>query len=199
MFEYIKGTLVAKALDYLVVEVSGIAFRIYSSSKTISRSGNIKDDITIYTYLNVREDNISIFGFSSKEELFVFEMLLGVSGIGPRVAINILSSLEARDISMAIVQEDVKALTRCKGVGAKTAQRLIFELKDKVKKSMNIDEGEDLVSPDSRARGQVYEDAISALMVLGYNNREASSAIKKVYKEGISLEDLVREALKNIS
>ena len=198
MFSYIKGTVQYKDSDMLVVENNGIGYNIYTSLQTLGEISEIGSNVVIYTYMNVKEDAINLYGFLRKEELNTFKMLITVSGVGPKVARAILSTLSPSKFSLAIITKDEKALIRAPGVGKKAAQRIILELQDKIKQEelnvINDDKLETIV--DNNAGGNVKE-AISALMVLGYDYNRASDVVTKIYKEGMEVEELVKTALKS--
>lgn len=200
MFEYLSGILKYRTTEYCVLDVGGVGFRVYTSSMAAMAVGSVGESVTFYTYMSVKEDDISLFGFASREELASFEMLISVSGVGPKVALCVLTAMSPSDFSLAVATGDYKAISRSKGVGPKLAQRIILELKDKIAKDLR--EGEPSFSGDvpvgAVPAGYISEDAVSALMVLGYSSKEASDAVRKVYQEGMKLEETVRMALKNI-
>ncbi len=199
MFEFIKGELYSKSADSVVINVGGVGFKIYTSYQTINALGEVKKQVTVYTHLNVREDEITLFGFATNEELAVFHMLLSVSGVGPKVALSVLSTLTPSAFSMAVATGDFKVISKSKGIGPKIAQRIVLELKDKIKKNMNITDTE--VSDDVsglNVQNDVDRDAVSALMVLGYTVKEASEAVRKAYSDGMTLEETVKQALRQM-
>lgn len=199
MFEFIKGILSYKGSEYIVIDVGGVGFKIYTSYQTISTIGETNKNVTVYTYLNVKDDALTLFGFSSKEELSVFEMLISVTGVGPKVALSVLSALTSQAFGMAVVTNDYKAIAKSKGVGAKLAQRIVLELKDKIKKNMSINEIEEETQLNEYLTdNNIESDAVSALVVLGYSAKEAVHAVRKVYTDGMSLEETVKLALRNI-
>jgi len=187
MFEYIKGTVVSKTETYAVVEVSGVAFKIFSSGRSLRDAG---ETAVFYTYLHVREDIFDLYGFTTVEERSTFGMLISVSGVGPRMALNILSVAEAESLALAIVTSDVKALTAAQGVGPKLAQRIILELKDKIKAGDLVKNSAIEVLP----RTGVESEAVEALVVLGYPASMAVKAVKAA-GEGLTLEDTIKKAL----
>ena len=196
MFEYIRGILQYKGTDYCVIDVNGVGFKIFTSHITASNIGQSGDTVTLYTYMNVKEDDISLFGFASKEELSVFNMLISVSGVGPKMGIAVLAAMSPSDFSLAVASGDFKAISKSKGIGPKLAQRIVLELKDKISKDIKA---QDMVTEETFEpvpTGYISNDAISALMVLGYSSKEASKLVAKVYKEGMTLEETVRQALK---
>ena len=133
MYSYIKGIIELKFNDFIVVDVNGIGFKIYMSQTAINNLPEIGEQVKIFTHMQVREDDISLFGFNTQEELRMFELLIGVSGIGAKSAISMLSNIEPSSFAIAVISDDVDRLTKLPGIGKKTAQRVILELKDKLK------------------------------------------------------------------
>lgn len=194
MYSYIKGSLANKSQDMAVLDVGGVGYLIYIPYSTYQALPDLNEIVQLNTYLAVREDSLTLYGFKTKEELRVFELLISVSGIGPKLAIGVLSDITAADFSVAVITDDVNRLTKISGIGKKTAQRIIIELKDKMKA-----ETVDSISEQPMVRTVVnneIEEAISALQVLGYNNKEAVDMVNKTYKEGMSIEDIIKYALK---
>lgn len=194
MFSYIKGIVADKTHEYAVIDVNGIGYKINIPYSTYQVLPQIGEEAKLNTYMAVREDNISLFGFLSNEELRVFELLISVSGIGPKVANGILSDISVTEFSLAVVSDDVNRLTKISGVGKKTAQRMIVELKDKMNK--------DDISPKEtsilrQVKNNDVEEAISALQVLGYQNKDAVNMVNKAYIEGMSVEEIIKAALKS--
>jgi len=196
MFEYIRGILQYKGSDFCVIDVGGVGFKIYTSYTTAANLGESGQTVTLYTYMNVKEDEISLFGFISKEELSVFTMLIGVSGVGPKVGVAVLASMSPSEFSMAVATGDFKAISKSKGVGPKLAQRIVLELKDKISKDIKSAGLERENGFEPVPAGYIGNDAVSALMVLGYSSKEAAGLIAKVYRDGMSLEETVRQALR---
>lgn len=196
MFEYIRGVLQYKGTDYCVVDVNGVGFKIFTSHITASNIGQCGDTVTLYTYMNVKEDDISLFGFASKEELSVFNMLISVSGVGPKMGIAVLAAMSPSEFSLAVASGDFKAISKSKGIGPKLAQRIVLELKDKISKDIKAQEQVTEETFEPVPTGYISNDAISALMVLGYTSKEAAKLVAKVYKDGMTLEETVRQALK---
>lgn len=195
MYAYIKGTLEIKGINYVVIENNGIGFKIFMSSKSIGCIGNEGDIVKVHTHYHVREDDISLYGFISEEELRMFEILINVSGVGVKSALTMLSDITPASFAMAVIQDDVTRLTKVPGVGKKTAQRLILELKDKLKK-------ED-ISGDANIEKDIKEtkidnDAVTALQVLGYSKKEIEKAFEKTNLKGLSIEETIKIALKNL-
>ena len=198
MFAYMRGTLEVKTLGYVVIEVAGIGYKVFMSEPAIEKLGEIGEIVKVHTYLRVREDDISVYGFNTNEELRMFELLLSVSGVGAKSAIMILANITPSSFALAIISNDVAKLKQLPGIGAKTAQRLILELKDKLKNEEMQDEiGEPL--QESFINNEVYKETVSALQVLGYSKKEIEKALEKVDKENISVEDMIRKALTNLA
>lgn len=190
MYYYIKGELVLKQDNFAVVDNGGVGYKIYTSQNSISGL-MVGSDVTFYTYLYVREDIFDVYGFSTNDELSMFLHLLSVSGVGPKAALAILSVMTPQQLVLAVITSDAKTLTKANGVGAKMAQRVILELKDKLK---NVD----IVPDDAFSEEILAEDsaneAVSALMVLGYSQQEAKKAVSKVDLT-LSTEEIVKQAL----
>ena len=200
MLAYIKGELSSKTRGYVVVDVGGLGYKIYMSEIAMENVGNIGDIVKIHTYYRVMEDDISIFGFNTAEELRLFELLISVSGIGAKTAITMLGSIEPSDFAIAVISDDIDTLKKLPGIGAKTAQRVVLELKDKLKKEQAIEEL-DIASNSSKSKITItkdrkLEDAQSALQVLGYGNKEIEKVLEKVYNKDLELEDLIKAGLK---
>ena len=197
MLAYIKGTITEIGTDEIIVETGGVGFSIFTSSQATTRLTK-NQQATIYTHLNVREDDMSLFGFLTKEERSVFRMLINVSGVGPKSALSILSCLSVDELRMAVLSDDYKAIAKANGIGPKTAQRLIIELRDKFHLEDVLDGYEENTS-DTAVPEDLVSEAAMALSSLGYSNVEALRAIKKVpNSEGMTVEQLLKAALKNI-
>jgi Holliday junction DNA helicase RuvA len=197
MFSYIKGIVGEVNPDYVVVENNGIGFQIMTSRNVTSSVRN-GESITMYTHLNVREDDMSLFGFVRKEELNCFKLLINISGIGPKGALAILSALSLDELRLAVLSEDYKAISKANGVGTKTAQRVVIELRDK----FNLEDISGINSDEDLPAGAVDDnmsEAAQALVALGYSNAEALKAIKAVKDyQSLSTEALLKEALKKM-
>ncbi len=185
MFAFVEGLLDELNIDSCVVDVGGFGVNVGISSRTSLLLPGIGEHVKLYTYTSVREDGISLYGFSDRDELSLFRMLISVSGVGPKVGLAVLSAMDPGTLRMAIVSEDAKSISKAQGVGAKTAQRIVLELKDKIKVT-----GADLASPGASAAavgdfGRVkftdeMEDAISALVALGYGITDSRKAVGSV-------------------
>lgn len=198
MFAYIKGTVEYIASDYIVIDNGGVGFKVNTSVGTTAKL-SLHDEALIHTHLSVREDDMSLFGFYSEDELSVFKLLISISGIGPKGALAILSTLSIDELRIAVLSDDHKAIAKANGVGAKTAQRVVIELKDKFKledvlsDSVTKDDLQDSVSND------IITETAMALTSLGYSNVEALRAIKKVpSSDTMSVEELLKASLKYI-
>ena len=203
MLAYIKGTLEIKTKGYIVIDANGIGYKIFMPESAISKLCDIGEKVQIHTYMRVREDDISLYGFLTNEELRMFELLLGVSGIGAKGALTILSNITPSQFALAVISNNVDILKKLPGIGAKTAQRVILELKDKLKKEQEIEivQGEE---DEATFRHVIEEDekvseAISALQVLGYTKKEIMLALEKVDMADLSVEDIIRKGLKSLS
>lgn len=200
MFAYIKGTYESKSLDYIVVETNGVGYKIFMSENSMQKIGSIGDSIKVYTYLKVREDDMSIYGFSSNEELKIFELLISVSGVGTKSAITILSNIEPSTLAAAVVSEDVAELKKLPGIGAKSAQRIILELKDKMKALDTLGESDDFkTKAEIVIPKENVDELISALMFLGYSKKEVEKILPKIENNGQSLENMIKKALSLLS
>ena len=191
MLAYIKGTLEMKMTDYVVVDVGGLGYKIYMSDVGIEKLGNIGETVKIHTYYRAREDDVSIFGFNTLEELKMFELLLGVSGVGAKTALTMLAICEPSEFALAVISEDEKTLTKIPGIGPKSAKRIILELKDKIKKQTNTKTKIQQVIEANEKQ----EEAIAALQVLGYNKKEIEKAFEKLEVEGLTTEELIKKGL----
>lgn len=194
MYAYIKGKIVEKSNNYVIIENNGIGYRIFMSATAIDKIQEENEDIKIYTYYQVREDNISLYGFLQKEELRMFELLLSVSGVGAKSAIAMLSSILPSEFAMAIIQNDTSKLTKIQGVGAKTAARIVLELKDKLKTEEAISKVDENVQKAIKNDEEI-EEAIQALQILGYNKKEIEKVLEKLELAGLSTQDIIKKAL----
>ena len=194
MFAYIKGTLEIKGNDYVVIDVNGVGYKIFAPLSTIERLGEIGSTVKVHTHYYVREDNISLYGFYSLEELRMFELLIGVSGVGAKSANAILANITPSRFALAVITNDIKELTKLPGIGTKSAQRIILELKDKLKSEEAIAES-DFELQIASSKDSNSSEAVAALQVLGYPVKEATKAVSSVNAEGLSVEDIIKKAL----
>lgn len=194
MFAYIKGSLEIKGNDHVVIDVGGVGYKIFMPATTINRLGEIGDIVKVHTHYHVREDDISLYGFCTLEELRMFELLISVSGVGAKSANSILANITPSNFALAVVTNNVKELTKLPGIGAKSAQRIILELKDKLKAN------EELVADNTEVQEIISQDgnsheAITALQVLGYPVKEATKAVSSFDSTNMSVEDIIKKAL----
>ena len=194
MLAYIKGELADKQVGYIVIDVGGLGYKVYMSETGIQKAGELGETIKVYTHYHVREDDVSIYGFLTNEELRMFELLIGVSGVGAKSAISMLSNITPSGFALAIISNDTSELVKIPGIGAKTAARIILELKDKLKQEEKI-QIENTSIKEEIIKEEKVEEAISALQVLGYQKKEIEKAFEKIDKEGLTVEDLIRKGL----
>ncbi|MBI2955076.1 MAG: Holliday junction branch migration protein RuvA [Chloroflexi bacterium] len=189
MISSIRGTVASKTGEYVVVEVGGIGFKILAPTSTLDGLGAVGEPVTLMTHLHVREDNLSLFGFVSDQERRMFELLLNVSGVGPKAALNILSATPLESLYTAIASGNSDILTRIPGIGAKTAGRIVLDLKGKIDPRHATSRPADVASADA--------DVLAALTNLGYSLVEAQSAVRALPNEGVlSAEDKIVQALR---
>jgi Holliday junction DNA helicase RuvA len=198
MYDHITGTLVSKAPMSIVLETGGVGYRIHVPLSTYERLQRARtDSVKIYTHLHVREDQLRLFGFATEEERELFRLLQGVSGVGPNTALGILSSSSVDDIKQSIAEENVAMLRRIKGIGRKTAERIVVELREKISKEMPVG-----VPGEAGSRGQDAEYAVQALISLGYTVAIARKAVRKALKKlgmDATVEKLIKEGLRHTS
>ncbi|SDM68656.1 Holliday junction branch migration protein RuvA [Acetanaerobacterium elongatum] len=199
MLYSVRGKLIHKEPYLAVVECGGVGFKCITTTNTLAKLGETGSEVTLYTYLHVREDVLDLFGFAEMGELNCFKMLLSVSGVGPKVALAILSDLTPERFALCVAANDTKTITKAQGVGAKLAQRIVLELKDKLKTAdMPTTLSGEAFSGVSAAIGGNAGEAVSALVVLGYSQADAAKAVSGLSPELPSAE-LIRQALKYLS
>ena len=205
MLAYIRGELAQKQIGYIVIDVGGLGYKVFMPDNAIDEIGNIGEQVKVYTYYRVAEDDISIFGFKTQEELRMFELLISVSGIGAKTASAMLGCIEPSQFAIAVISNDIDTLKRIPGVGPKSAQRIVLELKDKMKKEQQIAE---LTNTSLEQKSKVkkiiiadskVQEATDALQVLGYTRRNVESALEKIETSELSVEDIIKKALKELS
>lgn len=197
MFAYIKGSLEEKSTNYVVIDVGGIGYKIFMSDMAIKNIGELGNIVKVHTHYYVREDNISLYGFLSNEELKMFELLLSVSGIGAKSAITMLSNITPSSFALAVITNDIKKLTKIPGVGAKSAQRIVLELKDKLKAEEKLNEEPEI--EEAIEIDESSEEAIAALQILGYSKKEIEKALSKVELKNLTTEEIIKAGLKNLA
>ena len=193
MYSYIKGIIVEKQDNLVIIDNNGIGYEIHISNSSLEKLPNEGEVATVFTYQNVKEDEISLYGFCSKSEKNMFLNLISISGIGPKMAIGVLSSISLRDLEMAIVSGDSKIIKKLKGIGPKTAERIVLELKDKIETNTTFE----MINTSSN--NKEMEDAISALEGLGLTRIDAVKRVREVSSQEDTAETIVAKVLKGRS
>ena len=207
MISYVKGPLMGIEEDVIVVEAGSLGLAVHVPVSLLPELPGLGQEVTVYTYFQVREDAMTLYGFLHSQDRDMFRQLIGVNGIGPKGALGILSVLRPDDLRLAIVSEDVKALAKAPGIGNKTAQRLILDLKDKISMddvlgsmALSGDSGMGPSAPSMAGLAEAAKEAVQALVALGYTNTEASRAVKQVeVADGMTSEDVLKASLKHLS
>lgn len=194
MISYLKGIVEIKKQEYIVIDVGGIGYKVFMPENEIEET-QIEKEIKVHTYLRVREDDVSIYGFLGMEELAMFELLISVGGIGAKSAVSILSNIAPSKFALAVISDDVGTLKKLPGIGAKTAQRIILELKDKIKTEEAVAESKE---EKPLKIDECVNDAIEALQVLGYSRKDIEKELSKIDIKGLSTEDVIKIGLKNL-
>lgn len=195
MYAYIKGKITLNASNYLVIETGGVGYKVFSDSFTL-QNAEIGRELQIFTYLKTAQDEMTLYGFLTEKQRDMFEKLIAINGVGPKAALGILSTMKPEEISSAVLSGDERTFTRAPGIGKKTAQRIVMELKEKVELSL----GDGSLTPDilSAMQSDAATDACEALMGLGYSRQEAYKAVGSVKNLGDTAEELVSLALKKM-
>lgn len=193
MIAYLKGIIDIKRQDYVVIDVHGVGYKIFMPEGAIQNL-EVDSEAKIYTFMRVREDDVSLYGFLNVEELAMFELLISVGGIGAKSAVGILSNIAPSKFALAVITDDVTTLKKLPGIGAKTAQRIILELKDKIK-TQEATEQENEIKQKTEVSDSA-KDAIEALQVLGYTRREVEEAISKIGESNLTTEEIIKRGLK---
>lgn len=193
MIAYLKGIIDIKRQDYVVIDVHGVGYKIFMPEGAIQNL-EVDSEAKIYTFMRVREDDVSLYGFLNVEELAMFELLISVGGIGAKSAVGILSNIAPSKFALAVITDDVTTLKKLPGIGAKTAQRIILELKDKIK-TQEATEQENEIKQKIEVSDSA-KDAIEALQVLGYTRREVEEAISKIGDSNLTTEEIIKQGLK---
>ena len=201
MVSYVRGELVAIEEEKVIIDVNGVGYGIFMPIQSMNYLPMLGEEVKLHTYMNVREDAIQLYGFLTRDDLKVFKMLIGVSGIGPKGGLSILSQMTPDDLRFAVMANDAKTIAKSPGIGKKTAEKLIIELKDKLDiedvLNKNVDNMD--VSITMNPSNEVQAEAIQALVALGYGSTEATKAVKKItLKEDTTVEEVLKLALKNI-
>ncbi|MCI8885943.1 MAG: Holliday junction branch migration protein RuvA [Dorea sp.] len=202
MISYLRGTIAAFEEDKVIIDVGGVGYGVYMSGQAMGKLPAVGREVKIHTYLNVKEDAMQLYGFLTRDDLMVFKLLIGVNGIGPKGGLGILAALSPDDLRFAVLAGDVKAICAAPGIGKKTAEKLILELKDRLKLE---DALEHITADSGTSEGAVYHsevqsEAVQALVALGYGSTEALRAVKQVdIEETAEVEDVLKLALKHMS
>ncbi len=202
MYSYIKGELAEVNTDHIVIDVGGIGYMIYIPAQSLNYLPGIGEMLKVHTYLYMREDAMILYGFLSKDDLEMFKLLITVSGIGPKGGLAVLSTLSSDDLRFAVLSGDSKAISKAPGIGSKTAQRVIIDLKDKLSLEdafeKKLEHENDKINVSSNS--QVKNDAVMALNALGYSSTESLKAVSKVeITDDMDVEDVLKAALKHMS
>lgn len=201
MVSYIRGELVAIEEEKVIIDVNGVGFGIFMPAQAMNYLPSIGEEVRLHTYMNVREDAIQLFGFLTKDDLKVFKLVIGVSGIGPKGGLSILSQLSPDDLRFAVMANDAKTIAKAPGIGKKTAEKLIIELKDKlnIEDVLNKASETETITVTSNASNEIQAEAVQALVALGYGSTESMKAVKKVQMdEDTTVEEVLKLALKNM-
>lgn len=201
MIAYIKGPLIQATPMHVIIEVGGIGYKIFIPASAFSKLPQLQEQTILYTSFVIRELSQTLYGFLSMQDRDLFEALMGVSGIGPKLAQGIIGHLPGQELYLAITNQDVKTISKVPGIGKKTAERLIIEMRDKISSFVTLDPAELAIQTRSDPFAQKINDAMSALINLGYNQMTAQKAIKKTLKdlpESVELSELITTALKNL-
>lgn len=193
MYEYIKGIFKSIEKEYIVIECGNIGYKIFTSGSTISNMPAIDQQIKIYTHQIVREDFIGLYGFLTKDEISMFNLLISINGVGPKAALSLMSIANVSTLKYAIITDDDKLITKAPGIGKKTAQRIILELKDKITVRGAMPKGTTISDID--IDNEKLSEAVGALIALGYSDKEAEKAMEKANRSN-SVEDIIKECLK---
>lgn len=200
MYAYIKGELTEIHTDHIVLEAGGIGYQIFIPGQTLQSLPPLGEEMKVYTYLYIREDAMILYGFLTRDDLELFCKLISVSGIGPKGGLSILSALDADDLRFAILSGDAKAIAKAPGIGAKTAQRVILELKDKMSLEDAFEKKAEHVKGAASVEPSVKQDAVMALTALGYSSTESLKAVSAVQiTEDMDVEEVLKAALKHLS
>ncbi len=197
MLYSLTGEITAVDLNGFAIQCGGVAFFCFSTMNTLQKIGAKGTETTVFTHLNVREDAMELYGFHTKNELDAFRQLITVSGVGPKAALAILSVLTPDKLALSIASGDVKAITKAQGVGAKIAQRIVLELKNKFSAELTAEQSDTVAAIQSADTSADFSEAIEALVQLGYSRSEAASALSRLDKS-LPVEELIRLALKSL-
>lgn len=199
MFAYLNGILARKTANSFIIDVNGIGYKVFVPKSAISACPAAGGEIKVFTHYYVREDTQALYGFLTEEELKMFEQLLTVSGVGPKASLALVSNVSPSQFVLSVLTDDADSFTKAPGIGKKTAQRIILELKDKLKKEhLDMSELANNLSGIPSKNESKLSEAISALVMLGYSSQEAGRAISAVYDDEKPIEQIIKEALKQM-
>ena len=203
MISFIKGYVAETTENSVILETDSIGYEIFMTGTAIEETSRMQDKIKIYTYFHVREDTMQLYGFLSRDDLEMFRLLLNVNGIGPKAAMGVLAAITADELRFAVLSDDVKTISRAPGIGKKTAQKLILELKDKLKLEnafeKKLDHQEENLSLADTSLRDSRQEAVEALIALGYSSTNALRAVRQVSEEtGEDVEAILKAALKQL-
>ena len=198
MIAFVNGILDMKLNNFVVIDVAGVGYKVFMSECAIDKLGEVGEKVKVYTHHHVREDDISLYGFLTLEELNMFELLISVSGVGAKSALSILANIDPSVFALAVITNDTSKLVKIPGVGAKSAARIVLELKDKLKNQDVIDKKKETVNKIT-ADEEDLDEAISALQVLGYNRKDIEKVFEQLDISGLKLEDIIKLGLKYLS
>lgn len=198
MLYNVKGRLTVSEVNYIVVECGGIGFKCFTSLNTVKEVGKIGDEVNVYTYLAVREDAMDLYGFATLTELEFFKLLISVSGVGPKAAVAILSELSPDRLALCIASGDSKAITKAQGVGQKTAQRVVLELKDKMGVIATPEASQAVIGASTVSQSSNTAEAVEALVALGYSQSDAAVVVGSMDKS-LSVDEMIRQGLKQLA
>ena len=198
MLYNLRGRLTVSEVGYIVVECSGVGFKCFTTFNTARELGKVGDEVNVYTHLAVREDAMDLYGFATLAELDAFKLLITVSGIGPKAAASILSELTPDRLAVCVASGDAKSITKAQGVGIKTAQRVVLELKDKMGTIVSEEVQQSVSSAASVVEGSAASEAVAALVALGFLQSDASMAVGAMDKS-LSVDEMIRLGLKQLS
>lgn len=198
MFYSLKGKLILSDVGFIVIECGGVGFKCFTTLNTVQNIGRTGEEVTVYTHLAVREDALDLYGFSTMAELDAFKLLITVSGIGPKAAVSILSELTPDRLALCIASGDAKAITKAQGVGKKTAERVVLELKDKMGAVAADSISQSVSSASSVSESSDANEAVEALVALGFSQSDAAVTVGSMDK-GLSVDEMIRQGLKALS
>lgn len=198
MIYNLRGTLTVADVNYIVVECSGVGFKCFTTLNTVKDLGRVGDEVNVFTHLAVREDAMDLYGFATVAELDAFKLLITVSGVGPKAAAAVLSELTPDKLALCIASGDAKAITRAQGVGKKTAERIVLELKDKMGAIASENVSQSVINASSAVADNETAEAVAALVALGYSQSDASMAVGAMDKS-LSVDEMIRQGLKQLA